>query len=153
MSILQKIKNGKRNYKLVDFPGTNEKVAISILSSAEMTDCKVKSDKYIEELNVKDDDFKDIILQQYVVYNCLRDKDDTNKKLAESIEEIRNLDNVELIYLMSQYNLLVQETSPFLASVTEEQFEMLKKTLEKMNWKDLSGESLLSLRNFLMSLT
>lgn len=152
MSLLQKIKNGKKNFKVIDYPNSTEKVAIAILSSDEMTDCKIKSEQYIKKISIEDESYRDVILQQFIVYNCLRDKDNINQKIAESIEDIRGLDNVELMYFMSQYNMLVQDTSPFLASVTEEMFEELKKTLVKMSWKDLNGESLLALRNFLISL-
>ncbi len=153
MSILQKIKSGKKNYKLIEFPGTEEMVAIVILSSQELTDCKLKADEYIESRNIKDEDYKDIILQQYIMYNALRDKDDLNTKLASNIEEFRQLiDNNELAFLQVQYNMFMQDNSPFLSAINEEQFEELKKTLNKTTLKDLNGVSLLALRNFLISL-
>jgi hypothetical protein len=53
---------------------------------------------------------------------------------------------------MVEYSLLTSESSPFLNAVTEETFEELKKTLEKIQLNDLSGPSLIALRNFLLTL-
>lgn len=153
MSLLQKIKNGKKNYKVVNFPGTDEKVAIVILSSDETTMAKLKAEEYIKDNKIEDEIYQDKALQEYLMYNALRDKDDLNKKIADTIEEFRQLVTVnELAYFMVEYNMLMNETSPLLNALDEETFEELKKTLEKMSWKDLSGESLLALRNFLISL-
>lgn len=153
MSILQKIKNGKNNYKIINFPGTDEKVALVILSSQELTNCKINADRYIEENKITDEDYKDIILQQYIMYNALRDKDNIENKIASSIDEFISLiDNNELAFLQVQYNMFMQDNSPFLNAITEEQFEELKKTLEKIKLSDLNGVSLLALRNFLISL-
>jgi hypothetical protein len=152
MSILHKIKNGRKNKKIVEFPGTDIKVALVILSSNDLTDAKLSADKYIEEKQLKDETYTDIILQQEILYRAMRDVDDIDKKVAGNIDDIRELQVNEIAFLMVQYNLFQQETSPFLSSVTEEQFEVLKKTFETMKWSDLSGESLLALRNFLLSL-
>lgn len=153
MSFLQKIKQGKKNHKIVDFPGTEHKVALVILPSNELTSCKLESDKYIEENNIKDEAYQDVILQQSILYRALRDPDNLDNKIADTLADFKStIDNSELAYFMVQYNMLTQEHSPFLAQVSEEQFEALKKTLEKMNLNELNGESLVALRNFLMSL-
>jgi hypothetical protein len=153
MSILHKIKNGKRNYKVIDFPGTDEKISIVVLSSQDTMDCKIRADKYISAEGIQDDMYKDITLQQHLAYEFLRDKDDQTKKVADTFKEfVAGVDNTELAYLITQYNLFTNENSPFLNSVTDEQLEALKKTLSPMKLSDLNGESLLALRNFLMSL-
>lgn len=152
MSKLSKIKQGKNISKVIDFPGTDEKVAIAILSSAEIAEAQTKAEQLIEKHNIKDDTMQDIYHQKQILYKALRDKDDSKKQLADTFDEIDTLDIQEIQFLMVQYNLLSQESSPFLNSVTEEQFEELKKTLEKITWKDLNGPSLVALRNFLLSL-
>jgi hypothetical protein len=53
---------------------------------------------------------------------------------------------------MVEYSMLTNENSPFLNAVNEETFEQLKKTLEKMQWSDLNGPSLIALRSFLLTL-
>lgn len=152
-SILHRIKNGKKNHKLVDFPGTSEKVAIVILSSNETAEAKMAADEYVEKHKIKDETYVDIALQWELMYRALRDKDNLQSKIADSMEEFKELlDNSELAFLQVQYNLFVNEASPFLSQVTEEQFAELKKTFAKMNLSELSGESLVALRNFLMSL-
>lgn len=153
MSILHKIKNGKKNHKEVNFPGTEEKVAIVILSSDTTMNCKIKADDFVAKHKIEDDMYKDTVLQQHLAYEFLRDCSNLQNQLATSFDDfIQNIDNVELTYFIFEYNNFIQENSPFLNAVNEEQFELLKKTLVKMTLKDLSGESLLSLRNFLMSL-
>jgi len=152
MSLLDKIKNGKKNYKVIQFPNTEEKVAIVLLSSEDFIDAKVKTEQYCNEKGITDDTYIEIEHQIQIVYKALRDKDDISKKLADSIDEIRSLRVDEISYIMTEYNQFQMEVSPLLNAINEEQFEELKKTLGKMSWKDLNGESLLALRNFLMSL-
>lgn len=152
MSILHKIKNGRNNKKIVEFPGTDVKVALVVLSSNDLTAAKLAADEYAEKMKITDDTYLDITLQQEILYRAMREVDNIEKRVADSIDDIRELSVNEIAFLMVQYNLFQQETSPFLSSVTEEQFEALKKTLEKMTWKDLNGESLIALRNFLLSI-
>ena len=153
MNTLQRLKQGKNNSKLVNFPGTEEKVALVILPSNEVADASIKAENYIKDKGIVDEDDKSIVNQAYMVYKALRDKDDLKKPLSDSFEEFYGtLDNTEIQYLMVEYSLLVNETSPFLTSITEETFQELKKTLEKIKWSDLNGPSLLALRNFLLTL-
>lgn len=152
MNILQKIKNGKNNKKVLDFPGTDTKVALVILTSAELTDAKLSADAYTKELGIEDESYIDIAQQQEIIYRSLRDVNNTENRIADSVADIRELQVNEISFLMVQYNLFQQETSPFLSAVTEEQFDILKKTFETMNLRDLNGESLVALRNFLLSL-
>lgn len=153
MSTLRKLKQGKKNYTLVDFPGTEEKVALVILTSDEVVEARLAAEKIIEEKNLTDEDYKEIEFQKQFVYFSLRDKDNRDKRLAENYEDLsETLDNMEIQYLYVQYQFLTTESSPFLSAVSEEQFEQLKKTLEKMSLKDLSGISLVALRNFLLNL-
>lgn len=152
-NILQKIKQGKKNHKIIEFPGTDEKVALVILSSNEIAEARLKADEYIEKFNINDDGYKEIAIQQHIIYRALRDKDNREKQLASNFDEfIKTVDNQEVQYLMVEYSLLTTETSPFVNAVDEQTFEQLKKTLEKMNLSDLNGPSLIALRNFLMTL-
>jgi hypothetical protein len=153
MNTLQRLKQGKKNSKLVNFPGTEEKVALVILTSNEITDASIKAEDYIKEKNILDEDDKGIVQQAQIIYRALRDKDDTKKQLADSFEEFfSTLDNTEVQYFMVEYSMLTNEHSPFLNAVNEETFEQLKKTLEKMQLNDLNGPSLIALRNFLLTL-
>lgn len=153
MSLLQKIKSGKKNYKIIKFPGTDENVAIVLLSSDETTMAKLKADEFNKKNNITDEIYLDKSIQEYIIFYALRDPEDLNKKVAESIDELKQSITVnDLAYLMIEYTNLSNETNPLINSLTEEMFEELKKTLEKTSLKDLNGESLLSLRNFLMSL-
>lgn len=152
MSLLDKIKNGKKNYKVINFPGSDEKVALVLLSSEDLTDCKVKSQDYIEQKHINDDTYRDLEHQSQIIYKALRNKDNLDEKVADSIDEIRKLRADEIQYLMIEYNNFQQDVSPLLNAISDEQFEELKKTLGEMKLSDLNGESLLALRNFLLSL-
>lgn len=153
MNTLQKLKQGKKNYKLVDFPGTTEKVAIAILTSDEIQEARLKAEEHIKKFEINDDDYKEVEHQKQIVYRALRDKDEISKRLASSFEELTStLDTQEIQYLFVEYTFLTSETSPFLNAIDDETFETLKKTLEKIKLKDLNGQSLLALRNFLLTL-
>ena len=153
MNTLQRLKQGKKNNKLVNFPGTEEKVALVILTSSEITDASIKAEDYIKSKSIEDEDDKSIVHQAQIVYRALRDKDELSKKLSDSFEEFfSTLDNTEIQYFMVEYSLLTNENSPFLNSVSQETFDELKKTLEKIQLSDLNGPSLIALRNFLLTL-
>jgi hypothetical protein len=153
MSLLKKIKQGKANYKIVEFPGTEEKVAIVALSSNESLQASLKAEEVIKANNIEDDDLKSLEHQKQLAYKFIRDKDNKDKQIADSFEEFDNaIDNTEIQYFTVQYSLFINENSPFLNSVTEEQFDELKKTLEKIALSDLNGMSLIALRNFLLTL-
>jgi hypothetical protein len=153
MSLLKKIKQGKANYKLVEFPGTEEKVAIVALSSNESLQASLKAEEVIKEHNIEDEDLKSLEHQKQLAYKFIRDKDNRDKQIADSFEDFDNsIDNTEIQYFTVQYSLFINENSPFLNSVSEEQFDELKKTLEKIALSDLNGMSLIALRNFLLTL-
>jgi inorganic pyrophosphatase len=153
MNTLQRLKQGKKNSKLVNFPGTEEKVALVILPSNEITDASIKAEDYIKSKNIEDEDDKSIVHQAQIIYRSLRDKDDLNKHLADSFDEFfSTLDNTEIQYFMVEYSLLTSENSPFLSAVSQESFDELKKTLGKIQLSDLNGPSLIALRNFLLTL-
>jgi hypothetical protein len=153
MNTLQRLKQGKKNNKLVNFPGVEEKVMLVILPSNELSDAQIKAEDFIKQKGITNEDDVSIVNQAYIIYKALRDKDDNKKTLADSFEEFYGtLDNSEIQYFMVEYSLLTQESSPFLNAVSEETFEELKKTLEKIQLNDLSGPSLIALRNFLLTL-
>lgn len=154
MNTLQKLKAGKNNYKITNFPGTEEKVALVILTSEEVEAATVAAQEYIKAKGIEDEDYIQIENQRQMVYRALRDVDNKSKRLASSYEEmVETLDNMEIQYLFVEYTALTSECSPFLGAVTDEQFGVLKKTLEKMQLSDLSGPSLAALRFFLLTLT
>jgi hypothetical protein len=154
MNTLQKLKQGKNNYKITNFPGTEEKVALVILTSEEVEASKVAAQEYIKEKGIEDEDYIEIENQRQMVYRALRDKDNRSKRLAGSYDElVETLDNMEIQFLFVEYTGLTTECSPFLGAVTDEQFNVLKKTLEKTQLSDLSGASLAALRFFLLTLT
>lgn len=153
MNTLQKLKQGKNNNKIVDFPGTEEKVALVILTSVEIQEARLAASDYVKSREITDEDLIELENQKRIVYRALREKDNLSKKLADTYDEfVSTLDNQEIQYLFVEYTLLTQETSPFLNAVNEETFEQLKKTLEKIKLNDLNGMSLVALRNFLLSL-
>lgn len=153
MNTLQKLKQGKNNYRITNFPGTEEKIALVILTSDQVQAAKIAAQDYIKEHNIEDEDYQEIENQRQIVYRALRDKDNLSKQIASSYEElIETLDNMEIQFLFVEYTMLTTESSPFLNSVNDEQFNQLKKTLEEMKLSDLSGPSLAALRFFLLTL-
>jgi hypothetical protein len=153
MSLLKKIKQGKSNFKLIDFPSIDEKVAIVALSSSQTTQAHLDAEEIIKEYGIEDEDMKSLEHQKQLAYRFIREKDDKTKAIADSFQEFNEaMTNTEIQYFSMQYSMFINENSPFLNAVNEEQFEALKKTLEKIQLKDLNGVSLVALRNFLLTL-
>lgn len=88
------------------------------------------------------------------VWNSLREPNDVTKHVFESVEEmIGNLEHVDINHLSDLYLRMVEESSPAIDGITEEQIEDLKKACMTIDWSVLSGKAWWHLKAFLSYLS
>jgi hypothetical protein len=88
------------------------------------------------------------------VWNSLREPHNPTQRVYESVEQmIAELEHTDINYLSDMYLRMVEDSSPMLDGVTEEQIEEIKKACLTIDWSVLSGRAWWHLKAFLSSLT
>ena len=93
---------------------------------------------------------RDRVQAQEILVHAIREEDDLQKRVYQSIEELReDLEVGDIDELIDRYNEMTANSSPRLDSIPEEEFEELKKLLQTMDWSALSGRSWYAAKRFL----
>jgi hypothetical protein len=88
------------------------------------------------------------------VWNALREPHNPTQRVYESVEQmVAELEHTDINYLSDMYLRMVEDSSPALDGVTDEQIEELKKACLTIDWSVLSGRAWWHLKAFLSSLT
>lgn len=149
-SLLAKLKAGKDNVKVVKFPGTDQDVAIQVLTNGEKQRGALETERYFEAekikisatgLKVYNDE-----LNTRLLFQALRDPDDHERSFAGSVGELRDmLTTDEKDLLLEEYDALETEVSPTEEAMTDEALEEFLATVKK-NPTVLNASSLPMLR-------
>lgn len=92
--------------------------------------------------------------QHEILMRSLRDPDDLNKHIFSSTEELRKaLDAVDINFLIDSYFELVEQVSPSIGQMSEEEIEDLKKVLLMIPWSELTGGQWYAVKRFLLTLS
>lgn len=144
-SRLSRLKAGKNNFKVIKYPGTDEKAGMALLSLDESQDAVIAADLYLAEAGIKFDTFTAEIYSDEVntqlLFRILREHDDHKRPYASSVDEIRkHVTKAEKDALIEEYNQFERDCSPRLADITEEELDSLlsevKKSPETLNFLD-----------------
>lgn len=140
MSKLVNLRRGIPEHKIVNFPGTEEKVAIVALNNKDIIASREAAMKFIAEHPV-DIDTGDLVLSMYTLKETMRDPEDLEVRFAENFEEINEHMDPKTVYELHNEFVGVQNgKTQDLDDLTSEEFEDIKKKLEKMELKELDGE-------------
>lgn len=158
ISLLEKLKAGKRNVRVIKFPGADQDVAIQALSNADLQDSLFATENYFRD---KDIEVGSTTIEAYedenstqILFRALRDPEEPSRPFASTVDQLRNLiSRDEKDILIEQYNDFEKEVSPKERDLSEDEmdalFEELKKTPETGN--DLSSAMLKRLIVYLAS--
>lgn len=153
MSKLANMRRGIPEHKIVDFPGTKEKVAIVALNNRDIIGVRENAMKYITDHPV-DIDTADLILNMFTLKEAMRNPEKLEEYFVLDFEEINNYMNPKEVYELHNVFVEVQNgKTPDLEDLTSEEFEDIKKKLEKMEVKELDGELQTILKYFHQTLT
>ena len=140
MSKLSNLRKGIPEHRIENFPGTKEKVAIVSLNNKGIIEARAEAMKYISEHPV-DVDTGDLILNMFVLAEAMRNPENLEEYFTDGFEDVNENMDPKLVYELHNMFIEVQNgKTPELEDLTSEEFENIKKKLEKMELKELDGE-------------
>lgn len=136
MSLLEKLKAGTRNIRVLKFPGTDEDVAVRVLSAQEIQDSVFAAETLFKKAEV---DVSASTLDAYederttqILWRALRDPENQKEPFAATVAELRKgLTRAEKSILADLYNEFEKECSPDFMAMTDTEFEELFETVKK----------------------
>ncbi|WMM26660.1 hypothetical protein RBU61_08275 [Tissierella sp. MB52-C2] len=152
MSKLANMRKGILEHKIVNYPGTNERVGIVSLNNKDIIGARENAMRYATEHPV-DMDTADLILSMFTLKEAMRNPENLGEYFVCDFEEINEFMNPKEVYELHNVFVEVQngKTSD-LEDLTLEEFEDIKKKLEKMELKELNGELQTILKYFLLQM-
>jgi hypothetical protein len=152
VSQLAQIKAGKRNIKIIDYPGVEgQQVALRVLSNQEIQDAVFSAEQLFKEqgfdVSRTNQDAYDDERSTQILARALREAENPNKPFAASAKELRGLlEKEEKELLLQEYTDFEQACSPRINKMSEKEFEELWQSLKKspqlssvLNSSTLSG--------------
>jgi tRNA(Ser,Leu) C12 N-acetylase TAN1 len=152
MGKLSQLRKGASPHKILSlFNGKDEtKVAVVILPSDVIRTCEEQTEEYVNENKSKaNDNIRNQYFDTLLVYNCLRDPDNLEEKLADSVKEVGEvLDIEDITRITGAYRELMLNKAPKIELMSEEDLTEIKNFLSETPLKDLNTVSLVHLTNF-----
>lgn len=136
MSLIEKLKAGKRNVKIIKFPGTDQNVMLQVLSNAETQEAVFASERRFKAEDIVVDKttldaYQDERTTQ-ILFRALRDPQDAKKAFAASADELRaSLTKDEKDILVTELDAFQDECSPNIVKISDEEFDTLWESLKK----------------------
>ncbi len=136
MSLLEKLKGGKRNTRKIPFPGTDQDVALQVLSNAEKQDALFATEDLFKKKGIR---ISTTTVEAYedenatqILARALRDPQDPETPFSGNADELRTLLTTgEKDLLVEAYDSFEKEVSPSAKDLTEAELEELVDTLKK----------------------
>lgn len=154
---LNRMRLGQAVCEFVPLPSDPEiRVAIVPLTEAEYL-------KVLNEVNAVDagDDLagvsiKDRVTAQQTLVWAIREPEDLSERVYKDNDEttameqlLETLEVADIDEIIDRYNEMVEQSSPSLDGIPEEELENIKKALQKMDWNALSGGAWYAAKRFL----
>jgi hypothetical protein len=99
-------------------------------------------------------ELRDRMLQRFTLLYAVRDPGDPTKQVFSSVEELaEEFEPLEINHLMDCYGRMIEDSSPAIDGLTDEDMDTLKKALQTIEWSVLSGKPWWHLKSFLLTLT
>lgn len=147
-SKLSQLRKGTIPHKVITLRD-DFKVAVVVLPTDTIKQINADIEEYmIEHPSHNTDIIRNQMYDTYLCYECMRDPDDLNKRVASDVKETGDiLDNEDISRVTTAYGEVMINKAPKIELMTEEEFSDLKKYLEKTALKDLDTVLLVHLKN------
>ena len=134
--LLQKIKLGTDNIKIVEWPGTKTKVALKILSQREHQEATFATERHFKsekiEVNLVTSEEYESERATQLLYKALRDPEKTEEPICSSITEFRSsMTREEKRVLTDEYLGFESECSPAADNLSGDEFDRVLSALKK----------------------
>ncbi len=103
--------------------------------------------------NVPGMELRERIQSKEILAFSIREPSDLSKRVFENGNQIGEFMEIQDInFLMDMYLEMVDQTSPSLDGIPEQELENLKKVLQEISWSELSGKQWYAAKRFLLSI-
>jgi hypothetical protein len=134
--LLSKLKLGTANHKLIDWPGTQTKVVLKILSMAETQEAMFATERHFKqskiEVNLVTAKEYDTELTTQTLYRAIRDPQKLEEPIALTITDFRlclNRDESDLLF--KEYLAFEADCSPSMDNLSGEEFDRIVADVKK----------------------
>ncbi len=141
MSLIEKLKAGKRNIKIIEWPGTDEKVGITVLAEGELQDAQFATERLFKAAGIDvtastidayGAENNTQILARALVDPAKRREDGTCEPLFPDVDALRAVITSEVKGpLIDAYNAFQDECSPSPLSLSDDEMEAMIDDLKK----------------------
>ncbi len=141
MSLIEKLKAGKRNIQVIKFPGTDEDVGITVLTEGEAQEAMFAAEQLYKEAKIEvsgvtiggyTSEQSTQILARALVNPARKKQDGSSEPYFKSAGELRALlrrDAKDI--LIEEYNRFEEETSPSPLKISAEEMESILEEVKK----------------------
>jgi hypothetical protein len=144
ISLLEKLKAGTRNIHVIKFPGTDQDVALRVLTNAETQAALFEAETYFKKRGIEINSatieaFTDEHTTRQLAF-ALRDPDNPDIPFSQNADELRSLlVTAEKDILVEEYSAFEEEASPSPDNLSEEEMDRI---LEEVKKKPETGNAL-----------
>ena len=134
--LLQKLKLGTSNVKLINWPGTETQIALRILSQAQLQEASFDTERVFKNAKIETNLMTAQIYQEeetnQILYRALRDPANLEEPIAPTIAEFKKALTVnEKKILIEEYSGFDSECNPSPGNLSSEEFDRLTQELKK----------------------
>lgn len=158
MSLIEKLKAGKRNTRTITWPGRTEKIMFQILTEQEVEEAQFEVERRFKsqgiEFSASTVDAYQAAQNTAFLARAIVDPE-TSKRMFKSTDELAQLPGFAAAkqIFIEEFNALDKECNPSLKTISEEEYEKLftevKKTPSTLN--SLNSTMLIGLLGYLAS--
>lgn len=136
MSLLEKLKSGKRNIRIIKFPGTDQDVALRVLSNAEVQDALFATEDHFKQRKIE---VSATTVEAYedentiqILARALRDPKDLKQPLAADVDQLREIITLEEKNdLVREYDAFEIEVSPSTETIEDDELDRIFDEVKK----------------------
>jgi len=134
--LLQKLKLGTDNVKLIDIPGSTQKVALRILSQKDLQQATFNTERLFKaekiDINMVSANEYDSEKATQILFMSLRDPENLDEPIAKNITEFRSaLSKSVKEYIIDEYVTFEKDCNPTPDILSNDEFDKLVSDLKK----------------------
>jgi len=154
--LLQKIKLGGNNFKLIKWPGTDVDVALHVLSEHELQESLFETENIFKAAGILNPHMMNANgytgeEHTQILFRALRDPSHREEPIAKNITEFRKALTASVkIALLEEYAAFDSEMNPSPSNLSSDEFDRLVTSLKKKPEQTLENISSMSLLKKLM---
>lgn len=161
MDILERLKAGKKNITTLNFPGTENEIALTVLTEAEVQEAIFEAERHFKKsdmpitattLSAYNSEVNTQMLVRALVDPAKQKPDGTYERIFKAAAELRGLStSAQKAELIEAYNAFEAECSPSPDKMSNAEFEKLFDNIKKnpLNGNNLSSATAKKLVLFL----